>query len=200
MKEVVVVDLDGCLCSVNTFRFWLLFSFFYFLFSLHWILLSKFIRCVLLRIFGKTDRVQMKQDILKVTEHLPQYAINVFCGFLKIFVNRNVLSEMHKYDSACIVLCTAAPALYVEIFAEKFCFDRVFATPSVSDVGWRENIGCVKLENVRKFYGEDVVFNCVMTDHYDDLPLLLMANRCVLVRPSDTTLVKVAGKIDFEIL
>lgn len=200
MKEIVVVDLDGCLCSVNTFRFWLLFSFFYLLLSLHWMSLSKFIQCFLLRVFGKKDRVQMKKGVLKITEQLPQYAISGFCRLLKFFVNRDVLSEMRNYKGMCTVLCTAAPVVYVEPFAGGFSFTKMFATPSVCNVNWKENIGRVKAETLKEFYGDDVVLSCVITDHYDDLPLLLMANRRVLVRPSKVTLTRLADKFKYDIL
>ena len=200
MKKIIVVDLDGCFCSVNTFRYWLLFSFLYLFFSLRWISLLKYIQCIYLRVFGSSDRVQMKECVLKITEKLPKNAIRWFSGFLQLFVNRDVLLEMHKYNDMDIVLCTAAPVIYVDAFAGKYNFAKVFATPSVYKAGWEENIGGVKLENLKIFYGEDVVLSCVITDHHDDLPMLLKANRRVLVRPSDATLAKVADAFEFDTL
>lgn len=200
MKNIVVVDFDGCLCSVNSFRLWLLFSPLYLLLSLHWISLFVFVKCIVLRILGKADRVQMKQGVLRVTESLPPYYIVWFCRFLKLFVNHDVLSEMNKYENAGIVLCTAAPAFYVKIFAQNLNFSEVFATPSVYESDWKENIGRVKLETLEAFYGEGVVISCVITDHHDDLPLLLSAERRVLVRPSSVTLTKITGKFEFETL
>ena len=198
MKEIVVVDLDGCFCSVNTFRFWLLFSLFFLFFSLRWISLFKYIRCIFLRAFGTGDRVQMKKCVLKITEQLPRYAIGCFSGFLQLFVNRDVLSEMRKYKEMDIVLCTAAPVIYVDVLAEKYSFAKVFATPSVYESGWEENIGRVKLENLIKYFGKDVVLSCVITDHHDDLPVLQRANRRVLVRPSAATLEKVADAFEYD--
>ena len=198
MKEIVVVDLDGCFCSVNTFRFWLLFSLLYLFFSFRWLSLYKFNKGILLRVFGKSDRVRMKVDVLRVTEQLPQYFIDWFCHFLQLFVNRDVLAEMHKYNDEPVVLCTAAPACYVDAFAANFNFSQVFATPSVGEIDWKENIGKVKLEALIAFYGEDVVLGCVITDHHDDLPLLLRAGRRVLVRPSNATLANIANKFEFD--
>ena len=198
MKEIVVVDLDGCFCSVNTFRFWLLFSLLFLFFSLRWISLLKYIQCIFLRAFGGSDRVLMKKCALKITEQLPQYAIGWFSGFLQLFVNRDVLSEMRKYKDMDIVLCTAAPVIYVDVFAGKYNFAKVIATPSVFDAGWEENIGTVKLENLKIYFGEDVVLSCVITDHHDDLPMLQRANRRVLVRPTAATLEKVADAFEFD--
>lgn len=200
MKNIVVVDLDGCLCSVNTFRFWLLLSPIYLLLSLHWISLFDFIKCILLRILGRADRVQMKQGVLRVTESLPPYCIAWFCRFLKLFFNRDVLSEMRKYENVDIVLCTAAPAFYVEVLAQDLNFSKVFATAPENEHDWKENIGAVKLESLEGFYGEDVVLSCVITDHHDDLPLLLRAKRRVLVRPSGATLMRITDKFKFDTL
>ena len=200
MNKIVVVDLDGCLCSINTFRFWILFSYIFLFLSLRLPSFFKFTKCVLLRIYGKSDRVQMKKCVLQVTERLPHLYILLFCRFLYLFVNRNVLSEMNGYKDEVIVMCTAAPAIYVNVFAQKFNFAKVFATPTVNLVNWKENIGEEKLDTLKTYYGQDVVLNCVITDHYDDLPLLLGANRRVLVNPSAVTLKMISDKFQFEIL
>ena len=36
MNKVVVIDLDGCLCSVNSFRYWIIFSFIILFLTLRW--------------------------------------------------------------------------------------------------------------------------------------------------------------------
>lgn len=200
MKKIVVIDLDGCLCSINTFRFWLLFSLIYYLLSLRWPSLFRFYKCILLRVAGKSDRVKMKKCVLKITEQMPQFYILMFSRFLQLFVNHNVLSEINVYKDEEVVLCTAAPAVYVNVFAKKFNFVKVFATPTVDQTDWKENIGEEKLARLKKYYGEDVVLNCVITDHYDDLPLLLRANRRVLVKPSAITLKMISDKFQYDIL
>ena len=200
MNKIVVVDFDGCLCAVNSFRYWLFFSFFCLFLSLRWKLFLRFNKCILSRVLGKCDRVEMKRCVLSVTEQLPHYQITLFCRFLNLFINSDVVSEIHKYSKEEVVLCTAAPGLYVDVFAESFNFSKVFATSSVSKEDWKENIGSEKLEVLTAFYGEDVVFSCVITDHFDDLPLLLRADRRILVRPSSLTLERIADKFQYDML
>ena len=202
MKKVVVVDLDGCLCSINTFRLWLVYSFLFLFASLHWVKLFKFLRSMLLRLTGVIDRVGMKVEVLRVTEELPEFAVLWFCELLSLFTNRNVLSVMEQYNSPDyqIVLCTAAPFHYAIPYADKYEISRVFASPSVFVESWQENMGEVKLMGLKSFYGEDVVIECVLTDHHDDMPLLLESKRCVLVRPTDTTLAAISNQFEFEII
>ena len=200
MKKIVVVDLDGSLIKVNSFRYWLLFSFLYFFISFRWVSLIKFIKFIVSRLLGASDRVEMKRDVLSITETLPVFFISHFVSFLCFFINKNVLVEMHKYetDQYHIDLCTAAPICYTEKIAEKLAFSHVFATPSVCVSNWKENIGSEKLVAIEACYGEDIDIECVITDHYDDLPLLARAKNRVLVRPSHVTREIVQNLFEFK--
>ncbi|MDH5386870.1 MAG: haloacid dehalogenase-like hydrolase [Gammaproteobacteria bacterium] len=202
MNKIVVVDLDGCLCSLNSFRYWLVFSFLFLFISFRWFALIKFIKVVLLRFFHKSNRVQMKREILSVTENIPCFFIKWFCQFLYCFTNSDVLKEMRKYENTqvSVVLCTAAPACYVDVLAKKFDFSHVFSSGSVFNSLWKENIGEEKWRSVSAYYGKDVILECVITDHHDDLPLLLKAKKRLLVRPSRVTLDEVTGIFDFDVL
>ena len=202
MSKIVVVDLDGCLCSINTFRYWLVLSYLFLLFSFRWMTLIKFNKHAILRVFFDSDRVKMKRDILSITEDLPEYFVRWFCRLLSLFVNRDVLLEMQKYEAGHIpvVLCTAAPACYVNVFAKNFNFSQVFATLSIRVADWRENIGAEKVKSVETYYGKDVVLDCVITDHHDDLPLLLRAKKRLLVKPSKATLDVIIGRFDFDVI
>lgn len=198
--ELVVVDMDECLCSLNSFRYWIVFSFLFSLFTLKWRVSSKLCLAVLLRVLRGSGRVQMKRKILEATEALPEYFVKGFAKFLLHFTNQDVVAEMRAYKDVSIVLCTAAPAVYVQPFAKNFSFNEVFATAAVRNVGWKENIGAEKLKAVTTLYGKNVTISCVITDHHDDLPLLLKANRRILVRPSALTLEKIDGKFEYETL
>ncbi|MCW8922210.1 MAG: haloacid dehalogenase-like hydrolase [Gammaproteobacteria bacterium] len=202
MKKTVVVDLDGSLIKLNSFRYWIFFSFVFLLVSLRWISLIKLIKSVIYRFLGISNRVMMKRDILSVTENMSRFYIKWFCHFLYYFTNNDVLNEMRKYEKkhVPVILCTAAPSCYADVFAERFSFSYVFSSGSVFDSLWKENIGEEKWESVRAYYGNDIVLECVITDHHDDLPLLLRAKKRVLVKPSKDTIDKVKGYIDFEVL
>ncbi len=202
MNKIVVVDLDGCLCSLNSFRYWLVFSFLFLFISFRWFALIKFIKVVLLRFFHKLNRVQMKRDILELTENIPHLFISWFCQFLYFFTNSDVYTEMRRYENMHlpVVLCTAAPACYVSVFSKKFRFSHVFSSPPVFEGAWIENIGECKWRSISAYYGKDVILECVITDHHDDLPLLLRAKKRVLVKPSKDTLDKVKGRFEFDLL
>lgn len=200
MSKVCLVDLDGTLCRLNSFRWWMLFSVCYLLLSLRWLSLAGFIRIILLRLTVRLDRVQMKQAILELTESFPALFISLFCRFLYAFTNRKVVTRMQHNEGAELVLCTAAPVCYVRRYAAKFAFSRVIASPSVAEPGWQETMGGRKLEQLEACYGRDVEVECVITDHHDDLPLILKAKKCLLVRPTSKTLEIIAGQVNFDIL
>jgi phosphoserine phosphatase len=201
-SRVVVVDLDQCLCSINTFRAWLFFSFLYLLFSVRWLSALKFTGFVVSRIFRRSDRVQMKRNILLVTEELPDHFIHLFCSILRLFTNDDVVAVMQQYQAKDlpVILCTAAPSCYVQTYSNMFNFTKVFATHSVFEEGWSENSGNEKLLSIQRYFAEGVVLECVITDHYDDLPLLREARRRILVRPTKLTLDTISGNFDFELM
>ncbi len=200
MKKIIVVDLDGSLITINSFRYWLLCSFVFLLVSFRWLSLLKFIKFIVYRLRGISDRVKMKRDILSVTEALPAFFMSGFVWFLCLFLNRNVLAEMNQYDTSqyYVDLCTAAPVCYAKMIAQKLDFSHVFATASVFATDWKENIGSQKVVSLEEFYGENMDIDCVITDHHDDLPLLIRAKKRILVTPSRTTREKMAGLFAFE--
>lgn len=202
MSKIVVVDLDGSLVSVNSFRLWLLFSFVFLFFSFRWFSLWDFMKTVVNRLLRRIDRVEMKKNILKSTEQFPEFFVIGFVKVLLMFINKSVLIEMRKYDGGQydLNLCTAAPFFYADKIAKKLGFSQVFSTPSVFVSKWKENIKSEKVLALEAFYGEGFTIECVITDHHDDLPLLLKANRKVLVSPSDVTLEKISGLFEFEVI
>ncbi len=201
VRKLVVVDLDECLCTINTFRYWLLFSYLYLFFSLRWQSFFQFNRIVYQRFRGNIDRIAMKRGILLLTENIPQIFIKIFCSFLTLFVNKALLQSLNRFDGEVdVVLSTAAPICYVRHFVSHFNFTRFFSTPSVFCDTWVENMGTVKLDSIKKHYGDDVVIDTVFTDHFDDLPLLCSATHSILVRPTEETVSRLRGKVKFAIL
>lgn len=201
VKRLVVVDLDGCLCTINTFRYWVIFSYLYLFLTLHWLDFFKFSVVIFRRLLGRVDRVTMKYEILVLTERLAPFFIKIFCRFLVNFFNGSLVSRLKEYDDSVeIVLSTAAPSCYVKYLVKNVSVSKFFATQSVFGDSWIENIGQVKLEAIRKYYGSAVMIDTVFTDHYDDLPLLKHARHKVLVRPDDGTLSRLRNVVKFDIL
>jgi len=202
MNKVAIIDFDGCLCSVNSFRFWVIFSFIILFVTLRWRALVKFGYVVLARMWGKVDRVEMKRVILSVTEDLPSWSVGLFCRFLYLLTNTTVSNMISSdyFKGIPVVLCTAAPACYVRLYAQRFSFSQVMATPTVKCNDWKENFGAQKLKALIQHYGEDVNIHAVVTDHHDDLPLLEKAEKCYLVRPSADTLEALRERFKFEVL
>lgn len=200
MKKIAVIDLDGSLIRINSFRYWMFFASLFLFFTLRWALFLRFFKYVACRLMGLSDRVAMKRGILSVTEKLPDYFIVWFVWFLCRFVNRNVLAEMGKFEESnyYVDLCTAAPLCYSEKLGRKLNFSHVFATPFTDASDWKENIGDQKLISLVTFYGEQMDVECVITDHYDDLPLLAIAKNRFLVRPARITRDRVSGLFSYN--
>lgn len=200
IKRIAVIDLDGCLCAANSFRLWMLFAYLFSFFSFRWLVFVKLNVCMFLRVYGKLNRVQMKRKILEVTEDAPDYFVRWFVFLLNRYTNARVVSLINEYKQLemHVVLCTAAPACYVCEYAKRFDFAQVFATPSVSIDGWAENFGKEKLAAIQGFFSNEYVLESVVTDHHDDLPLLLKAKKRILVNPSSDTLEVIAGQFEYE--
>ena len=202
MDKVVVIDFDECFCSVNSFRYWIVFSFFILLVTLRLHALTVFSHVVLERFRGRVDRVDMKRGVLSVTEDLPKWAVALFCQFLQLFTNSTVsrMISSDRFEGASVVLCTAAPACYVEPFAKRFVFSHVFATSSVKCEGWKENFGVQKMNSLTEHYGNDMTIFAVVTDHHDDLPILEKAELRYIVRPTAATLQALNNRFDYEVI
>lgn len=207
MQKAVVIDLDETLLAINTFKNYILF-------------VSK-LACqkgrldiavyltfwVCLRKFRLTSHEKMKLHILKRSAHfMNRKRLNDFVDSILPFRNEKVYECALAYRKQGFFLClsTAAPFSYASLIAERLSFDSVCATLMPSQIqGWRENVREIKRKNTLKHLGEyHLTLEILMTDHYDDIPLLKVEkSKNIVVNPTAHTLEKLEKEnIRFELL
>jgi len=188
VKKVVVVDLDGTLLSTNTFHKWMIFLLKKTL-KYNFIDGLKIIFFSFKRIFKRITHKQLKFEILKISEQsYYSDSIHTFVEELAIYINRKVLDHMETEDVISI-LATAAPEIYAETIAEKYHFTYCIATPKISQSEWYENIKEEKKKSLKKLLNKigEREIDIVLSDHYDDIPIMNMANTVYLVNGSFET-------------
>ena len=194
-RNIIVIDLDGTLLNVNTFHKWIIFLFKKSLVynPIHSI---GIIYYSLLRIVKIITHTQLKFNILKISEN-SYYAsyIDIFVEKLNIYLNEDVIKFIQK-ENITSILATAAPELYAHSIAKKYMFTYCLATLKTSELNWYENIKEKKkksLEDLLTEIGETDI-NIVLSDHYDDIPIMKMANKVYLVNGSLSTKQKLEDK------
>jgi phosphoserine phosphatase len=113
-----------------------------------------------------------------------------------------VVNKIKEYQGQGrdIVLNTAAPLFYVKEYAKFFNFTHVIGTQNVDRGIWAENFGEQKLANLNCIYNKNYSLESVITDHSDDLPLMKHAKAVFLVCPNESTLLRLNGIIDYQLL
>ncbi len=193
-KEIdIIVDLDGTLVPVNSFT-----EFVKFVFTRCKRIRPYLAFIVLLRKMRLISHAEAKRKItVKAEKTLAPDDIAYFTEILGSRVNE-IVWDMIKWGGE-VMLCTAAPEIYVRPLARKAGIGVFIATPN----GGEENSGEHKVESIKALGYEMTENTIVITDHYDDIPLM-GANRKgtnYLVNPSAETEKKVrdAG-IRYELL
>lgn len=184
--RLVVVDLDGTLIAGNSFHLWLRFLTLWALRNGRLRVLAGVMSAVVLRLLRRTSHAQLKRSVLLLSADVPIGVTEVFAQRVTSAVRPDVRSQVavHAADGLSVVLVTAAPDFYLSDVAAALSADAVVGTPSAVNAGWKEVVGESKWSRLTDLYGSDVVIEVVYTDHADDLPLVLRANRAVIVDPS----------------
>lgn len=186
-KGVTVVDLDHTLVLENSFHLFC---------RLLWVHSPSRVRVRLLSILARRrkdhayDRVDMKRDILRVFSDLPSQdrdAIAFECTRrLLRTTSEPVLRRLRtasRRDDHRVLLATAAPDAYAVLLAEELGLDDCVATPSIVGPSWEEMFGQAKADACREWISRNVEPSGsieVITDHADDLPLMLLGTTVVL--------------------
>lgn len=208
MRKGLVVDLDGSLMNTNTFQKYIVFiikeaalvcRFDIVITLFYWVTLRK-CRCI--------THEKMKYHILvKTCFFMNSQRLELFVDWLMNDINvsvRNIL-EAKKEQGYYICLSTAAPENYVRIISERLGLDGFCASsvPVDKEGDWYENVRDMKKNKTLNFLKDrDIKISVLMTDHYDDLPLLCEnKDYNYLVNPSLKTLksCRMAG-VSFELL
>ena len=183
----LVIDLDGTLIDCNSFT-----AFVKHLFAQLPEARLNIFSIVLLRKLRLITHLEAKRRIVSIAQkHLQKVDIDKFIDKLSTHLRPALQRRIDAADR--VILATAAPEIYVIPLARRLGINEVTATQADG----AESRGTVKLRNVEKAgvtFDRDTV---VITDHYDDLPLLQRntAGHNILINPSSTTLMhlKMAG-------
>jgi len=208
MRKGIVIDLDGSLIKTNTFQKYIVFvtkkvirvfRFDIAIALFYWVALRK-CRCI--------THEKMKYHVLRRTLFFMNSSrLEKFVDWLMSDINicvKNVL-EVKRAQGYYICLSTAAPESYVRIISDRLGFEGFCASSIPVNRGevWYENVREMKKNNTLNFLKErDIKMSILITDHYDDLPLLYERKEYnYLVNPSLKTLKSCrAAGIKFELL
>lgn len=183
MKQTVVVDLDGTLFCTNTFKHYIVYVSKMALMKLDVFLVLKLFLFVFLRKCRLiTSHEQLKKKILKNTiKYSDEVSMRKFVDKLMQFENKQVISMIERYRAKgyCTILSTAAPDCYAKIVAYNYAFEKCCSTNMNVNSEWRENVQEKKKENTLSCLSSiNGVLSVMITDHYDDVPLLAMPKEC----------------------
>lgn len=197
MRKALAIDLDGTLFAANSFRDYLLFCGRASVHRLRLDIALGILWWVSLRKLRIISHSTMKYRLLRLTSSFMQRdgRIDLFVEHELLALNTRVQQFMEQYRNRghLLILCSAAPGLYVHPIAENLHIDLCCATPLPSEVvigRWAENVGQQKVESLQRMLQvHKAELDVVITDHYDDLPLLNSNEGSnFLVAPSSKTL------------
>lgn len=188
-NKVLVIDLDGTLYRINTFHFFIRYLLNFSLKKLHLKLLSTLLKTIFLRLLKIVNHSKMKFLILKAIKGYDEIDMEGFVFSLKEY--RNQLQIIEDATFGVKILATAAPDCYAKIIALNEGFDVCLATntPVGNYRNDFENVRNVKKQGVVHYLNSIEVnhLDTMVTDHYDDLPLMKISKQVVLVNPSKET-------------
>ena len=200
MRKAIVIDLDGTLLNTNTFICYIIFICKIALlkgdfFSVCRVVLLIFLRKI--RIISSHENFK-KKILTCLNKYSNERNMKDFSVTMYKYENQRVISLLNKYRELgyATLLSSAAPETYVEVIASHYLFDFKCATPKVIDSNWRENVGEFKKYNTLSLLKRNsLVMSVLVTDHYDDLPLLqINKDNNFIVNPTDKTRRKIEEK------
>jgi phosphoserine phosphatase len=186
-KTAVVIDLDGTLIDCNSFNLYVA--------TMMWRYPAIFFHA-LMRKLRLISHAEAKRRIMHVGVNQSLY--QKFFNRLQAHVRVGLLQRFSEHS--VIILASAAPSRYVADIAEKLNITLYCATP----LDGPENRGQQKLDAVNQILCDNgLQLSAVVTDHYDDLPLLKanVNSTNFLVAPSATSVSVIRqSNVQFTIL
>lgn len=132
------------------------------------------------------SHAKMKYRLLQVISNRNDIDYNYFVTLINS-KKRNLSVLKENFDIK--ILATAAPYCYARIIADNEKFDVCIAThmPTIKFNKEFENSKEVKKDNILKFLESKRPYqiDTVVTDHIDDLSILKLASRKLIVNPSE---------------
>lgn len=195
MKQAVVVDLDGTLLKTNTFSDYIAYSFSQAVregqaglaFRLLWLSLKRKLRLI--------PHAELKQGVLSASSAFMEPRLDDFVRRELKYLNTELLTYLQSLADVSLVLATSAPESYSSLISNQSGFEICLATATDEP----ENRGEEKARRVADWLQhQHLTLQLVVTDHFDDRPLLELCDRRLLVNPSRKTLQRLSG-LKFEI-
>lgn len=191
MRKAIVVDLDGTLLNTNTFIHYIRFVFKEALkkgdfFRAGWISMLVCFRKV--RLISSHEK--LKEKILLCSKcYTDSQRMSKLATILLEYENKNTISILDRYRTLgySTILSSAAPNVYTDIIGKYYSFENVCSTEMPKDKDWHENVNEKKKMNTLTLLEmNNLELAVVVTDHYDDLPLLLIEKeKNYVVNPSE---------------
>lgn len=188
MPELVILDLDGTILSVNSFRLWVIYLMrarFPHLGRVRRLSVTlKAFKALMARKAGLIGHETLKWRLQTlwqaVTEGDDGAVERDFIGLLKRFVRPELAPILDAVAAGKIdaVMATAAAADYADGFGRALGFRHVLATPRSRKRGEPSTLGVHKRDAVLTFIAgrgwQDRTL-VLFTDHADDLPLIRLS-------------------------
>ena len=186
-KKVLVVDLDGTLYTINTFHHFLKFLIIYAVKNFRIVLAFKIGIVIVFRLLKIITHAKLKYNILKIIASRRDIDYQKFVSGIQLNKRNLELLNDHSFDIK--ILATAAPSCYAELIAKNENLDACLGTdfPKLEFYSEFENIKETKknsLINYLQLKGITEI-DAFVTDHEDDLPILKIANRNIVVSPNN---------------
>jgi len=200
-KRVLVVDLDGTLFNINTFHYFIKFLLLHCIRRLNFILFFRLCFALFSRVISSHAR--MKYKVLFLLKNRKDIDYQIFVN--SVASEKRDLSQYINGGIDIKILATAAPSCYAGLIAKNEGFDLCLGTDftSLSFNEAFENVREVKKENVLnclKLKGAEYI-DTFITDHKDDLPLIMLAKKNIIVRPNQELLTALKqNSISFEVI
>lgn len=211
---VLVLDLDGTIISINSFKVWYLTLLVYLFFLLRWKKLAVLVGLSAKRAMKTVSRSDIKSYMLTISMQgrifplLTSRTVSSVCSF---FVRKELTDRVKgliQHDESAfnvsdVIIASAAPSLYLESIAAGLPYDVNSVIGSGFIAG--EYFECFSGNKLEKVNQEVSSLGCsgyiFFTDHHEDIPTAKGALQTFLVSPSISTTKRfIDENITFEVI
>lgn len=193
-RQAIIVDLDGTLISTNSFKQYIVFAYQEAIKACRFDIAINLMINVASRKLRIKSHSEMKRRILLSTNDFMSQKSRIERLVEKLISKSNphvvAMIQQCKAEGLFACLATAAPISYAQSIANQFGIDDCCATSIDINVDWVENVGNIKFKSVEDCCNSHNASPAiVITDHHDDLPLLLFnKGENILIAPSHKTI------------
>jgi phosphoserine phosphatase len=195
-EKITVVDLDGTLVCGNTLHMYIRAAMRDAVRRRRYGFVARTMCALVLRRLKLLSHVAMKHKILpyiEVTDELRDDFVKRVSARRRHSVDAFIAAA--RAEGEIVVLATAAPAVYV-----PWIWGGMFVASPPDGAECR---GVAKVAALRSAFPDfDQRLHTIVTDHHDDLPLLVMAapNKVLVAPSSQTVMIARAAGIEFSVL